>query len=866
MVATTGPIEQPNHTSPEVSSFHLSLRSAARKAGHEDNLRDILWLLDASDLLYDIRRIAANLLRLLPTLGEIAALSSQEDEIKAPLFVSWEPVLEWIRGRLPVGICPETGGPDNPYGGNSLKRNPLWVDLWENVEFDGYRTLQAQFVFAHVRYLYTCSLRDTGLGRLSYERYGGIGLWNALPDSTYEAGLRIRQLTDPPWNLALDELPELRPALAYQEALPVEFPANDPESSAKWQKDFRETIRLFLARANGFEQWPLRESSGRSQRSHRPALTTLATENVTPGDPDDEFTRGWPEGSVVTIAPELPDELVQEVIAYGGDPAEFADPTEYYVALPARPADSQPPALSTDVRPPALSTDIQRIAIRRAIAVRGQYRHVQMQHQLLPFEYNIPAAQEIRSLLSRLDEGWHKLCNEREWDLNTRRTAEVIALIQIQVWFGVSQKRAQSLVAVSASDGQREPTQGLAEGTLAYDRWNAEWILPVDTPSYKSVVPDLAEHAHSQLKWLPLQDVGNIGRFVEAILGHAGELNRRTGRTATDPHVLFSADENYYEQAVREFLKADDSTRRITLRRLGGFVLNRLVALSGDLMAGALITGRLGTLTRTERSYASYSVKNLRKLYYRAASRMHRQVAVGSVAMERPVQHPELWKGHVGARLCAHDANVKDAIRNMQDRIDSVRDVKGQRVDFHNLMTLYSVLMFCFCTSCRPIRTPFLGRQRIDEETGFAYLADKDDDAHHKLRLVWVPDLCRKQMRSYEMHCGRLALHHEGIRDWPDPCFFLTDKRDPICVRPVTIADHLRPFLQLPQNFYRAYLRHRLLEAGTPPEVVMAWLGHAFAGEEIWNVHSAMSAIEYRDCIESFLMPILEKDLKWKMM
>jgi hypothetical protein len=42
----------------------------------------------------------------------------------------------------------------------------------------------------------------------------------------------------------------------------------------------------------------------------------------------------------------------------------------------------------------------------------------------------------------------------------------------------------------------------------------------------------------------------------------------------------------------------------------------------------------------------------------------------------------------------------------------------------------------------------------------------------------------------------------------------------------------------------------------------MTWLGHAFAGEELWNTHSAMSATGYRDCIAEKLPDILE-ELGW---
>jgi hypothetical protein len=170
-----------------------------------------------------------------------------------------------------------------------------------------------------------------------------------------------------------------------------------------------------------------------------------------------------------------------------------------------------------------------------------------------------------------------------------------------------------------------------------------------------------------------------------------------------------------------------------------------MVSLTGDLMVGTLVTGRLGTLTRTERFYASYSADELRGFYYQAASKMLEEV-MERATDERSLLRPEIWNGHAGARLCALDKEVRDAIRKLQEGIVEAKDIKPDGIRYHNLLTLYSVLLFCFCTSCRPVRAPYLGLNRIDEETGFAYLADKDDDAHHKLRLIWVPQLCRDQI------------------------------------------------------------------------------------------------------------------------
>jgi hypothetical protein len=269
---------------------------------------------------------------------------------------------------------------------------------------------------------------------------------------------------------------------------------------------------------------------------------------------------------------------------------------------------------------------------------------------------------------------------------------------------------------------------------------------------------------------------------------------------------------------VREILQTSDSGGRVTLQRLGSFVTNRLISKSGDLMAATLITGEFSSLSRTERFYAAYDVAKLRHLYYSAASNIYQQI-FGEQAPTEIAMYGQEKRGFVGARLCAEDKAVRESIRQLGFEIEASRGHHATRIRYHNLLTLHTVLLFGFCTSCRPIRTPYIWLDRVDEETGFAYLADKDDDAHHKLRLIWVPDLCRQQMKSYQQHLAKLASSHAAIRDYPDPCFFLrtptqSDQyRERVIeeVRAKTRTQHMNPFLDLPANFHRKYMRHRLI-------------------------------------------------------
>lgn len=839
MATFISPPATPNHTFPDGSPNHLALRAAVRGAKLDDQiLRTILWLINASDLLHGIRRTFAHLLVLVTILRKIAGRSPEFEEEMRP-FGSWEPVLRWVSSALPPNVCPK----EDPHSGNPnerdvFKRNPLWSDLWETAPH--LEVMQAQMLYAHVHYLYSGSYEDPSLSRAEYERYGGDAIWPALSGMTYEACLALRRLCDPKWGPVLAGIPRQLPPSKFLRAFTdLKVPSNFEHLSESWDKH-RGVIRSFLAQANGFEPWSHRTAVN-GQYPLLPKPSRIEIDPASPGDPDDPDTRRWPEGHIGIITAPLSDEMRKAAIDCDIDEGDVAGQQEYYLAAGAG------------------RSALRQLAINRAIAVRGQYRHVRMQHQMLPFDYAIPAAQEVRALLTRLDKKWQDLRRDSIWTEQTRTAAETIALIGIELWFGVSLPRALTLIAVQQIAPISDPSVGFGfpEGTLLYDRSNREWIVPVDPPPYRSVRMDPAGQAHRHLRWLPLQDTTPIGEIIDTLVDCGEECS---GHSAP----VFRAGMEVYERLIREFLRIDPTTQRITLQRLGFYVSNRMVTLSGDLMAAALITGRFPSQTRSERFYASYPVTTLRLLHWRAADRMRQITGCASIEL-RAGENPAIWAGHVGARLCANDESITDAIRTLKEKIKAVRHGKRKGVEAHNLLTLYSVLMFGFSTSCRPTRIPYIGISRVDQQTRFVALSDKDDDAHHKLRLVYIPELCWQQMCAYERYRVRLAREHAMIRGFPEPCFFVDGSMQPLPVRHASIAKHLGAYIKLPLNFYRVYMRHRLLEANTPPEIVMAWLGHAFAGEELWDPFSTLSPSQYRTCIDRYLEPIL-KELGWEVL
>jgi len=77
-------------------------------------------------------------------------------------------------------------------------------------------------------------------------------------------------------------------------------------------------------------------------------------------------------------------------------------------------------------------------------------------------------------------------------------------------------------------------------------------------------------------------------------------------------------------------------------------------------------------------------------------------------------------------------------------------------------------------------------------------------------------------------------------------------------VRPATIVHQTSQFFPFPANFARRFVRTELLEDGVPPEVMDAWMGHWWQGEEPWGPYSTFSYSQYRQTLESKLVPFLD--------
>ena len=114
-------------------------------------------------------------------------------------------------------------------------------------------------------------------------------------------------------------------------------------------------------------------------------------------------------------------------------------------------------------------------------------------------------------------------------------------------------------------------------------------------------------------------------------------------------------------------------------------------------------------------------------------------------------------------------------------------------------------------------------------------------------------------MQLYEAYLSSLKNRGLPPASRNQPCYFLNDVGNPVAVQPATILPMTRRFFPFPANFARRFMRTELLELGIAPEIMDAWMGHWWRGEEPWGRYSTFSYAKYREVLEDTLVPFLDE-------
>lgn len=859
---------------PGQSVQHLRLRKAARRAGqNEEILRNLLWLINAHDQLIGLGQIARNLITILKPDEEYRPGGVWRDEMG--VFSGWTGVLEWI-----VEVCPKdlvSASGRNPITGHGLTRHPFYASLWHqpanNRWSKQYAGLQFHFLCAHAIYLYkeTIENKEGPTCRSAYESWSGEEMWEAFPNSPYDATRHVRALASPDWSPLLRVLPVRTLPFEFPEQLnSVRCPMEVPESlRAKWLLK-RTQLAAFLAKANNPALWIQREGNTgpRSPATSVKSRGWIRSIDIALGDQDDPDAC-WPDGRLVRHG-QLGEARREELLELDLNPEEIAEPAAFYLVEQE-------------------NFDQQDEAIRSALAARGQCRHMQLANQLLPWEYGQLTLQELAWLLRQASRSLRSLPAPALWNQTEWFTAELIAMTHVMLWTGSSLERAWSLKVLDKSDKGEYRRRQVLESSLLFELDTHQWRIHAESPEYRSEIVDHEQQAYSREVSFVLPDMARTETFLQKLrprslkslgsqdpelkllpnlLPDFKDGEYRKGRS--DEGFLFTGGLETYRAGLRKWLKdgSNDLTGRLTIGRLSSFLFNRLTAVTGDVTAAVAVTGQDHPLAHTQLFYSTWNVSEIQKIYSKATGTIVEQayLAANLPPPRRLVDPPMAAESYVGARLCARPDAVRRAVLRLQEDLIAKKAItdRAGSITHHNLYTLYTVLLFGYSTSMRAIRTPYLISDRVDRISGFAFLSDKDDDAEHKARLAWVPPFVIDQMEAYSDHISALASDNPLIpTDYVRACYFLDGEGAPLEVKPLSLSAHMEPYLRLPPNAHRRFMRKELYNGGCPPEVISAWLGHASLGEEPAGPYSSFSFFEYRAALELYLLPILE-ELGWK--
>nr|WP_320116529.1 hypothetical protein [uncultured Desulfuromonas sp.] len=349
--------------------------------------------------------------------------------------------------------------------------------------------------------------------------------------------------------------------------------------------------------------------------------------------------------------------------------------------------------------------------------------------------------------------------------------------------------------------------------------------------------------------------------------------------TETRPGYLVflqnSDDVAYFLSDVLSHINGKKKTR-ITAQRLERYLFDRLTQINnGDMTAAVYLTGQEHYLTSTVMHYTATYHDDLVQQYQLVWQDIF---AEGKMRPKNCSSHCHMTGKIIGSKKIPRKKAVQTVINDLKDNVNNRRDALGKKptiselIRYHNALTRYVAIMVAYATGVRAVHSPIPKFSDIDFASGFCVLRDKDSSEGYHTRLIWLAPVCLSQLQAYQDHI-RLLYAKISVIDQKffsrvsinrcsaiekELLFFDTQKRSR-AVTPKTLHDFrtLPSGIILPANSNRHLLRSWLLRKGCPPEIIDAFLGHWFLGQEPWGPYSALSPVHYRKTLNNYLPDFL---------
>ncbi|WP_297477486.1 hypothetical protein [Ferrovum sp.] len=830
-----------NHNSPKNSVQHNKLIKLAIHNGLEGFLvKRLLWIINSHDSLISFPRICQNISNILVLMNPLDKTSPAIQTLN-----NLAPVLEWVhqdRLNLTQAIGPDfdrqpSGPKDHPVMGQGSKRHPLYTTLWNTHEDksvgDEYRTLQGHLLIAHVGEL----LRKNN--QADYENFSGQTEWKGFDNSPYPASLAVRLLSEASYAPVVQQLKVAVSPKKFAQSLNIL-----PTVHSRDLLDTLNNLRRFLQKHHGIEEWVLRNrpTAGNSTSGGSPRVT-----------------------GYVEISPQL----IKRDISF----ADSSDPFENFGATAIineidLDHPEQQERLDADLAPDEvdqhelLLIDFNTDQTGTVSANSGaQQRHIAMANQLFPWAYQQLTLSELSGFLAKAVERFTQVVSTKKGKIfsdSEQEIVEIVCLIRVMIFTGSDFERARKTVI--CLNGQ--PNQNVDVVYLFDQGKPGRWQLRAMKPDYKTqnvMANSLLDRPRTDFFEFP--DITFTDLMLAYLVSHT--LDKINPLDAKPTQFQLVRESKNFRQNFLNFLKQIDPSGRVTEHKLSMFLFHRLLEVShGDVCATSIICGYPHPLARVRMFYSVNSVNELEKLYREAIGDLASQLLKVTQRTNK-ITPPPVVQNHfsVGSRFCPTYDAVKNSVSQLRRSLTENRNRQIEN-GFHNQYVLWVLWHFNFSTACRAIVDPYIPVGELDPVTGVGLLADKDDGTGYKARLICIPPFVRTLMASFESYLELVINEYHSVRYSSHLPFFLRlgfrGKISAEPVQPRTVGPVMEPFLPYPTNFHRRFMRTTLLDRGCPGEVVDAWMGHWHAGEEPWGPYSTFSFREYRNQLETFLVPIMQ--------
>lgn len=275
------------------------------------------------------------------------------------------------------------------------------------------------------------------------------------------------------------------------------------------------------------------------------------------------------------------------------------------------------------------------------LSMQGMRDHIIRARQYLPHAYVHFTLTELRTLLfgagKIFGECLSAFCS-RKASRSLQLRMEAIVVLHISLWLGQSITQVVQLTVVK--------NQGEAEDVLSI-------VTAADEPSEFSVVVQKPHLVGSQEGDAEAYRKSSLRLVLPDLAGAAGMVRSLMKAYPRKSNHVFELPSAELEQEVRDVLKLlGEGDPRYTLGKVRNYVLQQLIADTGDVASASLLTGVPMLSARTPLYYLQLDSNYLREVYQRSIQRMLTQVyACGGLAYE-PVSLETRYEYSVGASNC----------------------------------------------------------------------------------------------------------------------------------------------------------------------------------------------------------------------